>query len=287
MRFADFDIGQQAEHRAAPISAPPGRRVVEALIAGLRQAFRHVAHHRLPDFPRIEVAGLHPRDRLDIDGQSLRKPGVAIRHVGQRGVHHLVHHHPVALQDILGGIAAERNANGGAAIAPRRAAADAPAIDGHQQQPQRGDGKPPVIGRDGAGRHPDPAEQLFLRQRDVARRERDMDGAAGYFEVGLGQPVERLVGHAVAAHIFRLRVGAERQRACQHRGEDGGGNGPAKGAGGFHLSTLCIGADCCGSAPCAMNAAACSWRSSSIAASKASPLAAVARVGSPKLPERL
>ncbi len=65
-----------------------------------------------------------------------------------------------------------------------------------------------------------------------------MDGAAGHFKIGPGQPVERIVGHAVAAHIFRLRVGAERQGACQHRGEDGGGNGPAKGAGGFHLSTL-------------------------------------------------
>ena len=87
---------------------------------------------------------------------------------------------------------------------------DAGAIDGHQQQPQRGDRKPPIIGRDGPGAHPDPVEQFFLGQRDVARRERDMDGAAGHIKIGPGQPVECIVGHAVAAHIFRLRVGTER-----------------------------------------------------------------------------
>ena len=37
-----------------------------------------------------------------------------------------------------------------------------------------------------------------------------MDGAAGHFEIGPGQQVERIVGHSVAAHVFRLRVGAER-----------------------------------------------------------------------------
>ncbi len=36
-----------------------------------------------------------------------------------------------------------------------------------------------------------------------------MDDAAGDLEIGFGQPVERIVGHAVAAHEFRLRVGAE------------------------------------------------------------------------------
>ena len=50
--LADFDIGEQAEHRAAPIFASPGAGVVEALVAGLRQALWHVAHHRLPDFLR-------------------------------------------------------------------------------------------------------------------------------------------------------------------------------------------------------------------------------------------
>ena len=98
--FADFDVGEQAEHRAAPIFAAPGVGIVEAAVAGLRQALRHVAHHRLPDFRRREIAGLHPRDRFDIDGKPLRQPGVALRQVGQGEVHHLVHHHPVAPQDL-------------------------------------------------------------------------------------------------------------------------------------------------------------------------------------------
>ena len=32
---------------------------------------------------RREIAGLHPRDRLDIDGQSFRQPGVALVQIGQ------------------------------------------------------------------------------------------------------------------------------------------------------------------------------------------------------------
>ena len=42
---------------------------------------------------------------------------------------------------------------------------------------------------------------------------RDMDDAAGNVEIGLRQPVEGVVGHAIAAHEFRLRTGAERQHA--------------------------------------------------------------------------
>src|SRR5919198_6672455 len=108
-----------------------------------------------------------------------------------------------------------------------------------------------------------------------------MDGAAGYFKIGPGQPVERIIGHAAALHIFRLRAGAKRYRACQHHGDDGDGDDPAEGVGSFHHNTLWTAAGRCSLESCAMNAAAWSWRSSSMAASKASPLAAVARVGSP------
>ena len=41
VRFApDSDVGEHTEHRAAPVSAAPGRRVIEALIAGTRQSVR-------------------------------------------------------------------------------------------------------------------------------------------------------------------------------------------------------------------------------------------------------
>ena len=197
-------------------------------------------------------------------------------------MHHLVHHHPVAPQHILGGVAAERNANGRTAIAPGRAAANPRAIDRHQQQPQLFDGKPAVICRDRFRRHPDPVQQLFPWQPHLAGREADMDGAAADFEIGLGQPVERVVGHPVAAHIFRLCVGAERDGACQHGGEDGGGDDPAEGPEVPHRDTLRAAPDrWFTAASSATNAATCSRRSSSMAASRISPLADVARVGSP------
>ena len=48
-RLANLDIRKQGEHRAAPVFTPPGIGIVEAAVAGLRQAFRHIAHHRKPD----------------------------------------------------------------------------------------------------------------------------------------------------------------------------------------------------------------------------------------------
>src|SRR4029078_11162198 len=116
---------------------------------------------------------------------------------------------------------------------------------------------------------------------EVAGRERDMDDPARDLEIGLGQSVERIVRHAVAAHIFRLRVGAEADGARQHGGDDRGGNGPAKSHGDFHRNTPGIAPSRCLSESSAMNEATFSLRSSSMAASKTSPLAGVARVGSP------
>ena len=75
-----------------------GPQVREPVDARLRQALRHVAHHRRPDLGFGEIAALHPRNRLDIDRESFRQPGLAVTQVGQSQVHHFVHHHPVAFQ---------------------------------------------------------------------------------------------------------------------------------------------------------------------------------------------
>ena len=198
--LANLDIGVQGKHRAAPVSAAPGIGVVEPPVAGLRQALGHVAHHREPDFLGAEVAGLHPRDRFDIDGQSFRQPGVAILHVGQREMHHFVHHDPVALQIVDAGVAAERNPYRSTAIAPCRAAAYARSFDRHEQQSQRLDGKTAVIDRDGFRRSRDPFQNLCLRQGELAGAERDMNHAGGDVEIGLRHSVERIVGHAIASH---------------------------------------------------------------------------------------
>jgi len=102
---------------------------------------------------------------------------------------------------------------------------------------------------------------------------------AGYFEIGRGQPIEGVVRHAIAAHEFRLRICAERDHARRH-GEDGCDHDPADGVALLHRDTLRTMSDRT-VPPSAMNAAACSQRSSRTAASRISPLAEVANVGSP------
>src|SRR2546430_13776440 len=89
-----------------------------------------------------------------------------------------------------------------------------------------------------------------------------------------------IVRHAIAAHIFRLRVGAERNRAGQHRRDEATGRDPAKAFGVLHHNTPCA-VTGLGLAGVGTKAATCSWRSSSMAASSLSPFAAVASVGSP------
>jgi hypothetical protein len=82
-------------------------------------------------------------------------------------------------------------------------------VDGHHQQSERTDRKAAVIGCDCPGRSPDPVQNLFLRQGDVAGRETDMDHAAGHLKADLWQLIERVIGHAVSAHELGLRVGVE------------------------------------------------------------------------------
>src|SRR5262249_1000470 len=109
--------------------------------------------------------------------------------------------------------------------------------------------------------------------------------AAGHIEIGLWQFVEGVVRHAIAAHVLRLCAG-EKWKGTRERDGQGGDkrDGAIRGSG-FHdaapLARLAV------PDSFARNDVACSARSSSIAASKASPFSRVASVGSPKLPERL
>src|SRR5262245_21669859 len=59
-RFANLDVGHQAEDRPAPIGPPPGGRAVEPAVAGLRQSFGHVAHHVGPNGFCAKLTGLNP-----------------------------------------------------------------------------------------------------------------------------------------------------------------------------------------------------------------------------------
>ena len=65
---------------------------------GLRLALVHVAHHVVPHALRLQVAHHHPRQRLNVGGQSLFHPVLVVGQRGKRRVHQLVRHHPVVIQ---------------------------------------------------------------------------------------------------------------------------------------------------------------------------------------------
>ena len=60
-----------------------------------------------------------------------------------------------------------------------------------------------------------------------------MNHAAGNIEIGLGELVEGVVRHSIAAQEFRLRIGAPRQQAEQQRHHSRGGD-PAISLDDFH-----------------------------------------------------
>ena len=119
VQLADFDIGEQAEHRAAPDLRPQVSVLSRPWSPACGRPFGMSRIIACQISRRREVAGLHPRDRFDVDGETLRQPGVAIVEIGQGGMHHLVDDHPVAPQIVCAGVAAEWQPDRSTAIAPR------------------------------------------------------------------------------------------------------------------------------------------------------------------------
>jgi len=162
--LANLHVGQQAELRAAPVGEPPGLREVEAFVAGRRIALRHVAHHVPPDFARGQQPVMHAGDRLNIGREAFFDPMMIVL-LGRKGrMHHLVRHHPVAVQIVRCGVLADAHAREGriaAHIAPCGALQHPLAArSGHNQNAVERYRKTPVVGRDRAGGILHPVEHL-------------------------------------------------------------------------------------------------------------------------------
>src|SRR3569833_4662398 len=72
--FPDRYVSNQAEHSTAPVRSSPAMRVIQPLIAGLRLALVHIAHHVVPHAARGQLARHHTRQRLHIGRQPLLHP---------------------------------------------------------------------------------------------------------------------------------------------------------------------------------------------------------------------
>jgi len=85
--------------------------VVEACVAGLRQAFWHVTNQFEPHALSAELPGLDARDGLDVSGDAFFDPVVLVLHVWKSEMNHFVGEHPVGVQIVLAGLGADGDSN--------------------------------------------------------------------------------------------------------------------------------------------------------------------------------
>src|SRR5215831_6215208 len=100
--LAYFGVGECAKEHAAPIGASPGVRVIEALVARLRQTFGETFHQVVPYALRRKIPRLDPGNRLHVGRESFFDPVMLSINRWERQVHHLVGHYPVALEVLFG-----------------------------------------------------------------------------------------------------------------------------------------------------------------------------------------
>src|SRR5260370_6681079 len=97
-----LDVRQGAEERSAPVGASPGVCVIEAVVAHPRQSFGQTFHQVVPYTLRLEISCLHPRNRLDVGGETLLYPMMLFSNGRKRQIDHFMGHYPVALEGLLG-----------------------------------------------------------------------------------------------------------------------------------------------------------------------------------------
>ena len=125
---ANLNIGHQAEHRAAPVSASPGMRVIQPLVAlgGSPLCMSRTMSCQICS--RLQFAGLNPRNRLNVSGQAFFHPVLIVGQGRERHVIQFMRHHPVVVQICLRRMLSDaepRHPGPSRHVAPRRALHDA------------------------------------------------------------------------------------------------------------------------------------------------------------------
>ena len=173
--LVNFDVGEQAEKRAAPIGASPGVSVVEAFVAWAGQAFGHVAHDFEPHLIYIHVMGADTGEGFDVNGDAFFDPVMAVVNIGKSEMDHFVGEHPIVREIGPSGVGADVNRNVAAVIAPGAAAANAGAAGGNDAERSVRDGKSSVVSGDGFGGPLHPFHHVFLGGMELAFFGGDVD----------------------------------------------------------------------------------------------------------------
>src|SRR5207245_1712876 len=155
-------VGEQPEEGAAPISSAPFLRAVQAGVASPREPLGQAVHEIGPYLVFGQSAQPCPAQGLDIRRETLIRPVVVAREVGEAEMNHLVRELPVVPQVLLGGRAANADSD------RRRPAAECDSPT-HTTPPSRAhahldqsDGIATEISRNRTRRSIDPAHQRLL-----------------------------------------------------------------------------------------------------------------------------
>src|SRR5450631_2703865 len=126
----NFNVGQEAEERSAPIGSAPGVRMIESAITRLRQSVWHRACFVSPHLRSISIARLRTSDAFDVHRQAFREPYMLGANIRQRQMSHLVHEHPIIEELGLRHFAADSKADERSMRAEGRAMANAARVRG-------------------------------------------------------------------------------------------------------------------------------------------------------------
>jgi len=213
--LSNLDVGEQAEHRSAPVRAPPGVRLIEPSVSCRRQATRHHPQLFHPHIFLAAVGGLNAGNTLDVGREPFREPCVIFTDVRQSEVHHLVHQHPVVAELRVGDVAPHLDANEATLVSVGRAPVHFVSSLRHELNPRRTGRKVPVVRGNDTGRAPDPFHQNGWSGRE--RRTVQLDSEIGATD---GEGVAGIRSRA----LLRFRRRARRERAVQRRVERRYGN---------------------------------------------------------------
>ena len=179
-----------------------------------RLSFRHVAHHVPPDIPRLQLAGHHPCNRLNVGGLTLLHPMLIVVQRRKRHVHQFMGHHPVVGKIRSGCVLANANARESresAHVAPCGALQTAVALLrrwNHQDSRPRY-GKAAIVRNNRIDRRVDMCPDRVFRQVHRSAREIHLDHGVP----GLDLPrvrdlhiVSRLRAHSRASQPIKTRI---------------------------------------------------------------------------------
>ena len=98
--FANSEIGDEPEHRAAPVGPSPTVSAIQTAVPGLGEAGGHSGEGLAPELIDGHIAKSGTGDRLQVGGEPFVHPHMLFIEVGEGEVEHLVGEGPVGVEKV-------------------------------------------------------------------------------------------------------------------------------------------------------------------------------------------